>query len=133
MGNYLGSCLCQKVKYEVEGVFSSFFLCHCKRCQKNTGSAHASNLFSTKANIKWLQGKEKVRNFKLPDTRHEKSFCADCGAALPSEQGEGLLVVPAGSLDSSIEMKPNAHIFCLSRANWDCELERTRSFDRLPC
>jgi hypothetical protein len=40
-----GSCLCGAVSFEVSGAFDSFFLCHCSRCRKDTGSAHAANLF----------------------------------------------------------------------------------------
>ena len=35
-----GSCLCGKVTFEIEGNFEQFFLCHCERCRKDTGSAH---------------------------------------------------------------------------------------------
>ncbi|MFN3455173.1 MAG: GFA family protein, partial [Pseudobdellovibrio sp.] len=45
--NYLGSCLCGQVEFKIQGVLESFFLCHCKYCQKDTGSAHSANLFST--------------------------------------------------------------------------------------
>jgi hypothetical protein len=34
-----------------------------------------------------------------------------------------ILVVPAGSLDSSVSTRPNAHIFVESRADWDNALE----------
>jgi hypothetical protein len=34
-----------------------------------------------------------------------------------------LLVVPAGSLDSEVTLKPDAHIFCSSKADWDHGLD----------
>lgn len=43
------------------------------------------------------------------NTRHVKSFCSNCGSTIPSIQNEGkLIVVPAGSVDVPIEIKPNA-------------------------
>ena len=133
MTKYSGSCLCQKVKYEVEGTFDLFYLCHCKHCQKDTGSAHAANLFSTNAKLKWLSGGSAVKNFNLPGTRHAKSFCAECSSALPNLQMNGqLLVVPAGSIDEDISTKPTAHIFCSSKANWEDALAITKQFERLP-
>lgn len=129
----LGSCLCAKVKFEVEGNFESFFLCHCKFCQKDTGSAHAANLFSTSANLSWLSGEDFVKTFNLSNTRHIKSFCSHCGSAVPSIQNEGkLIVVPAGSLDVPIKIKPNARLFVASKANWEEGLETIPSFDGLP-
>ena len=131
--NYSGSCLCQSVKYEVNGNFESFFLCHCKYCQKDTGSAHAANLFSSTAKLHWLAGEDKVKTFVLPTTRHTKSFCQECGSALPSLQMEGkLLVVPAGSLNCEIEITPNAHIFCSSKASWTNGLEHLKQFEKFP-
>lgn len=130
---YFGSCLCGKVQFEVDGDFESFFLCHCKHCQKDTGSAHAANLFSTTAKLKWTSGPENVKSFTLPQTRHMKSFCHECGSAVPSEQMNGqLLVVPAGSLDSDLSMTPTAHLFYSRRADWETNLEKIKKFEKLP-
>jgi hypothetical protein len=128
-----GSCLCGEVTFEIDGDFESFFLCHCKYCQKDTGSAHASNLFSSVAKLLWLSGEDKVKTYELPSTRHIKSFCSNCGSALPSLQmNDSLLVVPAGSLNQDISFKPNAHIFTTSRANWESGLEKIKSYEQLP-
>lgn len=124
MSKHIGSCLCQKVRYEVTGDFTKFFLCHCSRCRKETGSAHAANLFSTEARLSWLSGQEHVKTFRLPDSRFSKSFCVHCGSALLTFHSESkVLLVPAGSLDSEIETPPTAHIFMASKANWDEHLE----------
>lgn len=128
-----GSCLCGAVTFEIEGDFDRFFLCHCSRCRKDTGSAHAANLFSSSAKLKWLSGEDRVKNFQLPETRHSKSFCVECGSALPRIKEDGkLLVVPAGCLDSDFSIKPYAHIFTGSKANWDNDLEKIRQFNQLP-
>ncbi|HVJ64742.1 MAG TPA: GFA family protein [Bdellovibrionota bacterium] len=130
---HTGSCLCKTVKYQVEGSFETFFFCHCRHCQKDTGSAHAANLFSTNATLRWLSGEAFVSTFILPGTRHTKSFCQKCGSALPNLQMQGkLLVVPAGSLDTEVNTTPTAHIFCASRATWDEELELVQRFEKLP-
>lgn len=127
-----GSCLCGAVSFEVAGSFECFFLCHCQFCQKDTGSAHSANLFSSTATLKWHSGNDKVRIFQLPLTKHVKSFCTQCGSALPNVQEDGLLVVPAGSLDDDVTNYPNAHIFVASRANWDIGLDEVIMVDRLP-
>ena len=133
MGTHLGSCLCGAVRFEITGDFERFFLCHCKRCRKGTGSAHGANLFSSTAKITWLSGETNIRTFVLPSTRHQKAFCSECGSALPRVPLKGtMLVVPAGSLDSAIEVRPNAHIFVASRADWDHDLERIPHMDELP-
>lgn len=128
-----GSCLCGGVTFEITGPFESFFFCHCSRCRKDTGSAHAANLFSTRATIRWLSGEDLVRTYRLPATRHEKSFCGTCGSALPRSQMDGsLLVTPAGSLDSRLDARPTAHICCASRAVWESGIEDAPRLDGLP-
>lgn len=130
---YAGSCLCRAVRFEVEGEFQHFYLCHCGNCRKDTGSAHAANLFSTTASVRWVCGEEQVRRFDLPGTRHCKSFCGTCGSALPTVPMTGrLLVVPAGSLDSPLEVSPDAHVFTSDRAGWDRDLEQAPAYERLP-
>lgn len=118
-----GSCLCGSVTFRVRGPFEGFFLCHCGRCRKDTGSAHAANLFASSATLDWLSGAERVKTYAVPGTRHRKSFCGECGAAVPRVEPGGALVVPAGSLDDPIAHRPDAHIFCADRAAWDERLE----------
>jgi hypothetical protein len=130
---YSGSCLCGAVRFQIAGEFESFFFCHCEYCRKDTGSAHAANLFSSTATLEWLAGEANVTHFQLSGTRHAKSFCSTCGSALPKLQMDGkLLAVPAGSLNSEVHTKPTAHIFVASRASWDNALEQVPTFDRLP-
>lgn len=131
--DYSGSCLCGAARFEIQGEFERFYLCHCEYCRKDTGSAHAANLFSSSATLKWVSGEEKVKHFDLPGTRHGKSFCGVCGSALPRTQMEGkLLVVPAGSLNSEVRIRPDAHIFVASRAGWDRALENVPTVDGFP-
>ena len=133
MGKHFGSCLCGVVRFEVEGDFEKFYLCHCEHCRKDTGSAHTANLFSSIATLRWVTGKDKMTLFTLPSTRHTKCFCSVCGSALPNVQMDGhLLVVPAGALDSDVPLRPDAHLFHSSRANWDKGLEEIPMLERLP-
>lgn len=129
----IGSCLCGDVRFEVEGDFAHFYLCHCSHCRKDTGSAHAANLFSSNAHLAWTSGQESVKPFTLAGTRHSKSFCSRCGSALPHVQMDGaLVVVPAGSLDCDAPIRPKAHIFVASKAGWDHELEAVPKVEGLP-
>ena len=128
-----GSCLCGAVRFRIEGGFDRFYLCHCQHCRKDTGSAHAANLFASAATLHWLSGEAQVRNYTLAGTRHARAFCGTCGSALPSLQMDGrLLVVPAGSLDSPLAQRPDAHLFTASRASWDAQLETLPQLAGLP-
>ena len=128
---HAGSCLCGEVRYTIEGSFDRFFLCHCSHCRKDTGSAHAANLFASSAKLAWLSGERAVSTFQLPGTRHARSFCAICGSALPFAGG-GMIAVPAGSLDTAVPNVPDGHIFTGSRAAWDHDLHEATCHDAFP-
>ncbi|MAC77843.1 MAG: aldehyde-activating protein [Rhodobacteraceae bacterium] len=128
-----GSCLCGAVTYRIEGSFSAFYLCHCSRCRKVTGSAHASNLFAFDADFTWLSGEDMVRTYALPETRFGKAFCGTCGSALPRVAPDGSRVsIPAGSLDTEPDIRPFNHICLSSRAGWDHDLEDVPGLDGMP-
>jgi hypothetical protein len=80
----------------------------------------------------WLSGADAVTSFTLPGTRHNRSFCKVCGSALPNTRIAGLLVVPAGCLDTEIAMLPTAHIFSSSKAAWDERSGEVPTFEGLP-
>lgn len=117
-----GGCLCGAVKFEITGEAKRFFHCHCSRCRKVTGTGHASNLFLQPGMLKWLNGEDQVRRFKLPEAeRFTNNFCAVCGSRLPRQAKDtDTVVVPAGSLDGEAPIKPQARIFSGSRASWSC-------------
>lgn len=127
-----GQCLCGAVNFVISGGFENFFLCHCRRCRKGSGSAHSANLFSSTATVFWVSGEDKIKEFQLPGSQHVKCFCSNCGSALPFTQtNDGILVVPAGSLDTPVDIRPNAHICFSNRANWDNDLASIERIDGL--
>ena len=130
-GRHAGSCLCGAVRFTLDGGFERFFLCHCTHCRKDTGSAHAANLFSTTARLEWVCGQERLSSFQLAGTRHARCFCSLCGSAMPLV-AEGMVVVPAGCLDTELAQVPDAHIFMASRACWERDLAGIAVFDAFP-
>jgi len=125
-----GSCLCGGIRYTVSGETQRFYHCHCSRCRKATGSGHATNLF-VKGSLSWDSGEELVRRFKLPQAeRFTNAFCATCGARVPRfiEQ-QGMVIIPAGSLDDEPDIRPQARIFMGSRTAWSCDASALPGFD----
>ncbi|MCZ4350909.1 GFA family protein [Roseovarius aestuarii] len=61
-----GQCLCGAVRFHISGEFESFFVCHCSRCRKDSGSAHSANLFSPTAKIIWVSGEANIKTFGNP-------------------------------------------------------------------
>jgi hypothetical protein len=125
-----GSCLCGAVKYEANGEETRFYHCHCGRCRKATGTGHASNLF-LEGSLKWLSGEEMLTSYIPPGaTRFKNRFCKVCGSRMPRfDEAYGTVFVPAGSLDDEPSIKPQAGIFCGSRADWSCGDDEIPGFE----
>jgi hypothetical protein len=132
-----GGCLCGKVKFEILNDFSQFHLCHCTQCQRISGSAHVSNLFSKPEHITWLSGHENMKHFDYPNRNVSRTFCTECGTGLPYPTKTGkTLIVPAGSLDADPDNLPNIapqdNIFWSERASWYDAAILTPRFDGFP-
>tara|TARA_R110001583_G_scaffold10601_2_gene48640 strand:- start:2942 stop:3346 length:405 start_codon:yes stop_codon:yes gene_type:complete len=133
MSTISGSCLCGEVSFESENNFTHFHLCHCIQCQKVTGSAHASNLFSVPNNIKWLSGFDSIKRFDVPGRAISSAFCSKCGSGVPYISGTGkTLVIPAGSLNGAPNIEPQDNIFCSEKADWYEKAINAKSFDKFP-
>ncbi|MEH6628900.1 MAG: GFA family protein [Motiliproteus sp.] len=129
-----GSCLCGAVKYQLQGAASVFQYCHCSRCRKVTGSAHASNMFVAPEQFSWLQGESLVQRFEPQDSRHFATcFCQQCGSNLPwMNKGGTLVIIPAGTLDEDPQVRPSQNIFWDSRAPWYQGSDSLTTFGALP-
>ncbi len=132
--NIQGSCLCGKVTYQYDGKSRIFQFCHCSRCQKVTGSAHASNIIVNPDQFKWLTGEEYVSRYELPEAKYfATSFCNVCGSTLPWQTKAGkAVVIPAGTLDTDPHVKPMYNIFYADKAPWFEEVGTLAKYEALP-
>ena len=95
-----GSCLCGGVEFEISPPYLFFHYCHCSRCRKSSGSAHAANILLRKEQFAWTRGEELVRRWEHPGAkRFCTGFCDVCGSSLPwqSRNRKGYLVDMTGS------------------------------------
>jgi hypothetical protein len=115
-----GSCLCGRVVFEVDAPFGRFVNCHCSRCRKATGTAHASNAVVKAGALRWLQGEGFVSRYDLPTAlSFATSFCQKCGSPLPHLTRSGReAIVPAGAFDQPLSVNPDRHVEWASRADW---------------
>lgn len=129
-----GSCLCGSVAFELQGDARRFYHCHCERCRKASGAAHASNIILGLDEITWTAGESLTRRYKVPEAeRFAVVFCVECGSPLPRVSPDGkVVVVPAGSLDHEPDVVPQARIFSGSRAEWSCTDSDLPVYDTYP-
>ncbi len=132
--NIKGSCLCQAVSYQYHGPEYVFQYCHCSRCRKFTGSAHAANIIIDPKQFEWLGGEDMLGRFEHPEAKHFATcFCTKCGSSLPWLAKSGrAMVIPAGTLDQDPGIRPTQNIFWQDRADWREEVEPLPKHDQLP-
>jgi hypothetical protein len=117
-----GGCLCGAVRYEVSSPVTELRACHCTHCQRTSGTGGSVNAVVPRANFKLVKGDPK----RYADTAQSgrklmRHFCADCGAPIYSfrEATPEMLVVRAGTLDDSLDVKITTHIWTASARPWD--------------
>jgi hypothetical protein len=115
-----GSCLCGAVHFEITPPYLGFWYCHCERCQKSTGSAHAANIFMKREQFRWLTGEDNITIFKHPTAEdYPRAFCKTCGSPVPRFARDGVRwVVQAGLLETDPGIRPQENIFWPLHAPW---------------
>ena len=97
-----GQCLCGSVKFEARPPYSAFRYCHCSRCRKASGSAHAANLFLPEGQFAWTAGEEFINRYSPPGAKtFAVWFCTRCGSRVPHRIAlRQEFLIPAGLLEN---------------------------------
>jgi len=118
---YKGSCLCGAVTYQADVAPRYRFNCHCRDCQKITGSAYAPIAFFHQSELK-IQGELKYfESLGLSGKLIRRAFCVTCGSqmfGLPELVPE-MISIRAGTLDQPNLYRPQAECFVSHANEWD--------------
>jgi len=129
-----GGCLCGAVRYEIDGEPIYAAHCHCRDCQRATGTGHVSVIGLPSAAVK-ITGETRSHavtgSSGQPIPRHR---CAVCGSLIYSEPASspGIVNITAGSLDDPSLFKPQAAVFTRDRQAWDHLQGGLMEFETLP-
>ncbi|MBP0438298.1 GFA family protein [Tianweitania sediminis] len=130
-----GGCKCGRLRYRVFGQPRAVNACHCRDCQRLTGSAFAVNaMFATSAveelGTTWTDAD---RVGIEPGNRQWR--CVDCGVLLYADHplfGDATRFIRVGTLDEGRELEPDAHYFVRSKHPWVVIPQGVPRFDTLP-
>src|SRR3979490_1734752 len=118
----MGGCLCGAVRYESAGdpVFS--LQCHCRDCQRSSGTAYIAAIRVPASGFRITQGASK-RYVAKADSGNEipGAFCGDCGSPLYVQVSTrpDIIGIRVGSLDDPSGFRPEADLFVQSAQPWD--------------
>jgi hypothetical protein len=124
-----GGCECGEVRYRLTGDPIFVNCCHCRQCQKLSGSAFALNAMIEAERVEVTAGAERL------DGIAGQARCPDCSVLLwatHSMFGDNVLFVRIGTLDEGERLTPDAHFFVRSKHPWISVPEGVPAFDTLP-
>ena len=119
--SFSGGCACGAVRYRctADALFS--LNCHCRDCQRETGSAFAPILAVPRVAFTVTRGRPKYFDVKA-DSGHttRRAFCGECGSSLFGEPGSrpDITTIRAGSLDDASAFRPSRDIYTASAQPW---------------
>jgi hypothetical protein len=120
MPRMTGGCLCGGVRYEGEAEPIFMRACHCKECQRFTGSAFVTAIAVPRESIT-ITGC--MTTYTRPGGTSglplHRRFCARCGSPVVVQvEGSTRMVIMAGTLDETAFFRPTANIFCEEAQSW---------------
>jgi len=121
-GNFEGGCTCREVRYRMTSGPMFVNCCHCRWCQRETGSAFAINAMIESDRVVLTSGAPERIDTPSNSGKGQQIFrCPKCHVALWSHYagaGEKLKFVRVGTLDEPDRMPPNIHIFTSTKQPW---------------
>jgi hypothetical protein len=117
-----GGCSCRAVRYRLLDRPLFVHCCHCRWCQRETGSAFALNALIETDRLQLLHGApERVPTPSNSGRGQDILRCPDCRVALWSHYAaarDAIGFVRVGTLDSPDLFPPDIHIFTASKQPW---------------
>ena len=134
MQQITGSCLCGSLRYTCgsEALFTA--ICHCRACQKSTGTAFSVVVGVKKSDVviegNSLKTYEDVGDSGQPTYRH---FCAECGSTIMAEMAARpeLTCIKAGTLDNPEALNPQLHVYWRDHQEWIGTLDALPKHDTI--
>jgi hypothetical protein len=117
-----GGCTCRAVRYRLIREPMIVHCCHCRWCQRETGSAFALNALVESANLMVLAGEPELVPTPSNSGKGQRiARCPKCHVALWSHYsglGDVMSFVRVGTLDEPDRAPPAVHIYTESKQPW---------------
>ena len=120
--SYDGGCTCRAVRYRMTGRPLFVHCCHCRWCQRETGTAFALNAMIEAERVQLMHGEVDVVDTPSNSGKGQRiSRCPSCRIAVWSNYagaGDAVRFVRVGTLDEPDRLPPDIHIFTASKQPW---------------
>jgi hypothetical protein len=120
--NMEGGCMCRQVRYRLIGTPLIVHACHCRWCQRETGTAHALNALYEADRVVHTAGEPEIVMTPSASGKGQKiTRCPACRVAVWSnypQAGLAIRFVRVGTMDNPDLCPPDIHIFTSSKQPW---------------
>jgi hypothetical protein len=120
--NMEGGCTCRQVRYRLIGMPLIVHACHCRWCQRETGTAHALNALYEADRVVHTGGEPEIVVTPSASGKGQKiARCPTCRVAVWSnypQAGPAIRFVRVGTMDNPDICPPDIHIFTSSKQPW---------------
>lgn len=129
-----GRCQCGAVSYTIAAPPVGMGQCHCKDCQRASGTGHMSLARFRREDVT-IDGKTATFATTADsgniNTRH---FCPSCGSRLFGENSArpGIINVTAGAVDDNSWFSPQWVFYTKLRPAWDMTTEAVPNYEGMP-
>ena len=116
-----GGCSCGAVRYTLMSAPMFVHCCHCKDCQRQTGSAFVLNALIEADRVDMQSGAPEGVTMPTDSGRpHDIYRCPKCKIAVWSTYGgrPQIRFVRVGTLDEPSTLQPDVHIYTRSKLPW---------------
>jgi hypothetical protein len=116
-----GGCLCGAVRYRVMNQPVRASICHCRNCQRRTGSAFGIGAYFKEADVD-MRGELSTYEYRSDESGRwlRMQFCPACGNTVTwtAEALAGVRAIAGGSLDDPNWLKIDRHGWTRSKQKW---------------
>jgi hypothetical protein len=117
-----GGCTCRQVRFRLTDTPLFTHCCHCRWCQRETGSAFVMNAMIEADRVQLLAGEPEMVLTPSDSGQGQKILrCPSCRIAVWSHYagaGTDVCFVRVGTLDDPDRFPPDVHIFTMSKQPW---------------
>ncbi len=120
--SFEGGCTCRHVRYRMTTKPMFVHCCHCRWCQRETGTAFALNALIESGKVEVTAGAPEIVDTPSNSGKGQKiARCPKCHVAVWSNYGgagDAIRFVRVGTLDNPDAFPPDIHIYTMSKQPW---------------
>lgn len=119
MTTHHGACLCQGIRFRIEGDLAPIQICHCSQCRRVQGGPFATNIPVETARLTFLAGEDLLQRYESSPGKI-RAFCRVCGSPVFSQRDTlpGVVRIRAGLLSEPVAAVLGFHAHVDSKAGW---------------